>query len=229
MIEYTFTLADGEIYYFRVELERGQAALHAAKPPAPWTALNFRQCTNCPLRAEEHPYCPTALDLEAIAQRFSAIKSFEKACVEVKTPERTYTKHCDVQTGLRALLGLVMATSACPIASQLKALTHYHLPFASIEETLFRVVAAYLIKQYFVFQEGGEPDWDLTGLSQIYQDLMEVNVCFKGRLDEASTMDANLNAICSLNFLTVAVTSSLEDQLDKLKHRFGVAAARPGN
>jgi hypothetical protein len=121
---------------------------------------------------------------------------------------------------LRALLGLVMATSACPITSRLKALTYYHLPFASIEETLFRVVSAYLIKQYFALQTGAEPDWDLRGLNQFYQDLQEVNACFKGRLDSASAKDANLNAICSLNFLSVAVANSLEDELLRLKPRF---------
>jgi hypothetical protein len=172
------------------------------------------------LKASEHTHCPTALDFEAIAQRFSAIKSFERTTVEVRTAERIYTKHCDVQTGLRGLLGLVMATSACPISSQLKALAHFHLPFASIDETLFRVVSAYLIKQYFACRDGGEADWELAGLNQFYQDMQELNYCFKLRLDAASALDANLNAIVALNFLSVAVSSSLEDQLDKLKQRF---------
>jgi hypothetical protein len=132
-----------------------------------------------------------------------------------------YVKYCDVQTGLRALLGLVMATCACPVTSRLKALAYFHLPFANVEDTLFRVVAAYLVKQYFVHQAGGQPDLELTGLTQFYQDLQEVNLCFKGRLDAASEKDANLNAICSLNFLSVIVSSSLEDDLQRLKPRFG--------
>ena len=56
----------------------------------------------------------------------------------------------------------MMATSACPITSQLKALTHYHLPFASAEETLFRAVAAYLLNAGFaeVFSlAGGVAAW----------------------------------------------------------------------
>jgi hypothetical protein len=220
MITYIFTLQSGEVHRFQVHLDRDTAAADPLRPPAPWAALDFQKCTHCPLPSSGHAYCPTALDLEWIAHQFSTIKSFEKAKVEVQTPDRIYTKHCDVQTGLRALLGLIMATSACPISSQLKALAYYHLPFASIEETLFRVVSTFLIKQYFVHQSGGEPDWKLSGLDRFYQDLQEMNVCFKARLDAASAQDANLNAICSLNFLSVAVSSSLEDQLDRLKHRF---------
>jgi len=220
IITYTFTLQSGEVHQFDVHLERGMPPLEPPQPYAPWTRLEFQQCYNCPLKKERHPYCPTAVDLEQIAHRFSSIKSFEKACVEVRTPDRVYTKHCDVQTGLRALLGLIMATSACPISSQLKGLAHFHLPFASIEETLFRVVGAYLIKQYFVQQSGGTPDWNLSGLDRYYRDLQELNACFKGRLDAASDKDANLNAICSLNFLSIAVASGVEDQLDRLKPRF---------
>ncbi|WCJ58492.1 hypothetical protein NXS98_12255 [Fontisphaera persica] len=219
-ITYTFTLQSGEVHQFDVHLERGMPPAHPNRAYAPWTRLEFQQCTNCPLKSDRFPYCPTAVDLEQIAHRFSSIKSFEKARVEVRTPDRTYTKHCDVQTGLRALLGLIMATSACPISSQLKGLAHYHLPFASIEETLFRVVGAYLIKQYFVQQAGGQPDWTLASLDRYYRDLQELNTCFKGRLDAASDKDANLNAICSLNFLSIAVASGVEDQLDRLQPRF---------
>jgi hypothetical protein len=224
MIEYIFTLANQEEHRFTVDLERLPGSLNEAAP-AFWTDLGFQQCTNCPLKTSEHQHCPTALDIEAIASRFSAIKSFERVKVEVKTPERTYIKFCDAQTGLRALLGLVMATSACPITSGLKALAYYHLPFASIDETLFRVVSAYLIKQYFVFQDGGVPDWEMVELNQFYRDLQELNACFKVRLDSASEKDANLNAVCSLNFLSIAVADSLEGQLKRLRPRFsGVPA-----
>lgn len=224
MIEYTFTMDNGEVHSFQVELDQGATPSKTAPAPAPWTDLDFNKCTNCPLQAQQQPRCPAAVDVEAIAQKFSNIKSFEKVKVEVKTKERIYVKHCDAQTGLRALLGLVMANSACPIISQLKGLTHFHLPFATPDESLFRSASAYLIKQYFVHKAGGVPDWNLTGLGRLYEELQTVNGCFKQRLYEASTMDANLNAVCSLSFISTFVAYSLEEELEKLKPHF---AAEP--
>jgi hypothetical protein len=162
--------------------------------------------------------------LEQIATQFSDIISFEKARVEVHTPERTYTKDCDVQTGLRSLLGLVMATSACPILSQLKGLADSHLPFATLEETLFRTTGAYLIKQYFIYKGGNVPDWNMQGLDYFYKNLQTVNRGFKRRLDSAFTneKEAHLNAIGSLLYVSMGVTYSLEDNLSELKSVFDI-------
>lgn len=221
MIEYRFRMRSGEVHEFFVDVDRATPTVEPSPPPKAWTRLGFQQCANCPLDASQHPYCPAALDIEHIAHRFSDIPSFESVRVEVITPVRTYVKDCDAQMGLRALLGLVMASSACPIVSQLKGLTHFHLPFANLEETLFRVASAYLLKQYFIRKSGGHPDFALQGLSRLYQDLQTVNACFKARLDAASSMDANLNAVCSLNFLSALVSWSLDDALHGLERYFG--------
>ncbi|EDN68605.1 conserved hypothetical protein [Beggiatoa sp. PS] len=98
---------------------------------------------------------------------FKEILSSSVTEVRVITQEREYFKRCDAQTGLRALIGLVMATSACPILSKMRGMAYYHLPFASIDEIVFRVTSSYLLSQYYVYQEGKEPDWDLKDLKNI--------------------------------------------------------------
>lgn len=218
--EYVFTMGDGTTHHFKVEVDRPFAAQPPPAGHAAWTALPFKQCFNCPLDRDTVSHCPAALDFEDIASRFRDANALESVTVEVKTAERTYVKYCDVQTGLRALLGLVMATSACPITSQMKSLAYYHLPFATTEETLFRAVSAYLLKQYFIKKNGGEPDLQLAGLGRLYTDLGVVNHCFKSRLDAASQKDANINAINALNFQSAAVASSLEDALRALRPKF---------
>ena len=137
--------------------------------------------------------------------------------MEVTTPQRTFVKQTDVQTGLRGLMGLVMATSGCPVLSKLKGLARYHLPFANIEETTFRTVSLYLLRQYFVQRDGGTPDLALRGLLEFYDQLQELDQAFQNRLRAASTRDANLNAINSLFSLAAAVAMSLEDQLEELR------------
>ena len=137
--------------------------------------------------------------------------------MEVTTPERTYVKQCDVQTGLRALMGLVMATSGCPVLSKLKGLAHYHLPFATVEETTFRTVSLYLLRQYFVQRDGGVPDLALRGLLTYYEELQDLNQAFQNRLRAASARDANLNAINSLFSLAAVVAIALEENLETLR------------
>ena len=219
-IEYRFTLDDGATHKFVVDLDREFDATVDRARHAPWTKLAYRQCSNCPLRADQFQHCPVALDLEPIASQFANIISYEAVNVQVNAPERSYFKRCDVQTALRSLIGLVMATSACPILSRLKSLARSHLPFSTVEETLFRTTGAYLLGQYFVYKNGGEADLDLTGLDALYRELQTLNACFKTRIDSASHADANMNALGSLFALSMAVSFSLEDKLEELKEQF---------
>ena len=220
MIQYDFQLDNGASFKFEIDLLRtGTTTLSKAAASA-WTRLEFNQCSNCPLRPAEHSHCPVAVDVEKIVHQFKSLFSYEQALVQVTTPERVYSKRCDVQSGLRSLLGLVMSTSACPILSRLRGLAHYHLPFASPAETLFRTAGTYLLQQYFVFKAGGKPDLELRGLNELYDQLMIVNRCFKDRIDAASEKDANMNAIGQLFFLAMTVADSLEDQLVELKPLF---------
>jgi hypothetical protein len=219
MITYEFVIDGGLSHKFEVDLDR-VTGTGDGKPRPPWTLLTFNQCPNCPLSAGEHWHCPVALDLEEIVTRFRSLLSFEEATVNVYTAERNYSKRCDVQTGLRSLLGLVMATSGCTILARFRSMAYYHLPFANVEETLFRTVGSYLLKQYFVRKTGGVADLDLCGLAQFYDEVRKVSQAFKRRIDAASEKDANMNAIGTLILIGMAVSSSLEEQLEELQSRF---------
>jgi len=137
--------------------------------------------------------------------------------VEVRTEERLHSKRTDAQTALRSLMGLVMATGACPILSRLKGLARFHLPFASMEETIFRTAGAYLIQHFFIFRDGGTPDLELKGLNALYSDLQLVNRCFKERIDAASERDASMNAVASLVYLAMGVSFSLADKMGEMR------------
>lgn len=186
--------------------------------PAEWTRLEYNRCRNCPLKAQE--CCPVALDLQEVTEAFRDIISYSKARVRVTTPERIYEKHCDAQVGLKSLLGLIMASSDCPILSQLRPMARYHLPFATIEETIYRTAGAYLLKQYYISQISGEPDMDLTGLENLYRSLQIVNTDFLQRIRSASNQDANLNAISTLFALSAMVSMTLKEQLEEIKPLF---------
>jgi hypothetical protein len=216
-IAYVFTMADGRCFQFEVHPDRPSAEQPAGLAEAEWTRLSFHQCPGCPLDVAQHRHCPAALDLQAIATAFRDLLSYEQTRVEVTTPERTFVKQCDVQTGLRGLMGLVMATSGCPVLSKLRGIAHYHLPFATVEETTFRTVALYLLRQYFVHRDGGTPDLALRGLLEYYDQLQDLDSAFQNRLRAASVRDANLNAINALFSLAAAVAFSVEEHLETLR------------
>jgi len=219
MITYEFAIDGGQSHKFQVDLDRVPGAGRGSARP-PWTLLTFNQCPKCPLSATEHSHCPVALDLEEIVTRFRGLLSFQEVTVNVHTAERSFSKRCDVQTGLRSLLGLVMATSGCPILGRFRSMAYYHLPFANVEETLFRTVGSYLLKQYFVRKAGGEADLELRGLARFYDEVQEVSQAFKERVDAASEKDANMNAIGTLILLGMVVSSSLDEQLRELQAQF---------
>ena len=221
MIKYRFNLARSEPVEFEVDLDSRQYHSSRTRPPAEWTKLSHSQCRNCPLEQADNQYCPAALYIERAAERFTKVVSYEEVEVEVQTPNRTYTKKCDAQSGLQSLIGLLMASSACPITARLKGLAAFHLPFASPEETLFRSVGAHLIKQYFRKRRGLNVDLDLHDLDELYSDLEIVNESFMKRIQSASERDCNLNAVYALMALGLSVRFSLEDQLSELEAQFG--------
>ncbi len=216
-IDYAFKLDDGQWHEFEVDTERVQPELPVGTTTPFWTKLNFHKCTNCPLSESEHQHCPAAVDAQMITEAFRNMLSTQEVTVEVRTPDRTYVKRTDSQTALRGLFGLVMATSGCPVLSRFKGLARTHLPFATMEETILRAAGAYLINQFLVYKEGGQPDWDLTGLNGFYEEIQQVNQCFKGRIDAASQQDANMNALGSLVYLAMGVSFSLEDRLAEIR------------
>ncbi|MDM8547709.1 hypothetical protein QUF61_14550 [Candidatus Venteria ishoeyi] len=220
-LEYTFHISDSRQLQYRIAFDRSasQKEKEATNYPA-WTELEFQKCSNCPLNREQHPHCPVALDAYEIILGFAEILSFKEMDVMVKTTERTYSKTCDAQTGLRSLIGFVMATSACPVLSPLRGLARYHLPFASLEEILFRVTSAYLVKQYFIHKDGGEADLSLTGLKAEFQEIQKVNYDFLQRITAAGDADSNLDVLSTLFSIASLISLNLDEHLDKLRPLF---------
>ncbi len=220
MIDYHFTFDDGLELTYRVDPERQYDPRLDVEHAPEWTRLENNRCTNCPLNAQEHTHCPAAVDLDRVARDFQHLPSFTKAWVKVTTPEREYVKRASLEEGVRALMGLIMATCACPIFSELKANAHNHLPFASQEEFIIRAASIYLLKQYFIMREGGEPDWELRGLVRMNERLQLVNHAFWQRVIAAFQNDSNSKALLSFFNMSSSMTSSMDAQMAKIRSIF---------
>ena len=216
-VEYRITLDDEHAFNYKIELERDrlttaqQTELHA------WTRLEHQQCSNCPLGKERYSHCPAAADLQAVVEDFRGLPAFKKALVHVRTNEREYSKMVNLEEGLRSLLGVIMATSACPILAQLKPMANNHLPFASSSEFTLRTISMYLMRELFNERDGKEPDWALTGLTEDFKALQLVNQALWHRIHDACAGDTNLKAFLSFFSMASSMTYSLETQLQKIR------------
>jgi len=215
---YQVQLHDGTVRHYEVDTNRSyNVAEHNAREYPEWTRLENQQCHNCPLDAEEHRYCPAALEFEEIASHFANAVSIERVDVWVNTESRGYFKNTDIQTMLKSLYGLIMASGACPILSRMKSLAHHHLPFATLEETVHRLIGNYLITQYLHQHDGtAEPDWELKGVEQLYSELKVVNLALMKRIRQASKEDASVNAMQTFVSISSIVEMGVEDVINKM-------------
>lgn len=225
-IQYRFDIEDNSLQY-EVDVDR-EFDFQASRDDIPdWAILKHNQCPNCPLTVKDCQYCPAAVDLAAVVTDFQRLPAAKTARVRVTTPERDYEKETALEEGLRSLMGLIMATSACPILHQLKPNARNHLPFASQDDFIIRSTALYLLKQYFNYREGKRPDWELQGLISLNQELQALNEALWGRVKAACEGDSNLKALLSFLDMSSSVSFSLESQLQKVKPLMMDAAESP--
>lgn len=224
-IEYLLTLPNGEEKRHVVQLDRSTKALRP-KPVDPlpeWTRLGFHQCPNCPLDPAVHSRCPVAVGLVEVVESFKNSVSHDVADVVVTTPNRNYEKRVSLQMVVSSLMGLHMASAGCPILDKLRPMVSTHLPFATLEETLYRTVSMYLLAQYFRWKNGLEPDWQMQDLVSTCDDLTMVNIAFGKRILNINTADASLNALASLDcFAGMTGLSISQDFLEEIEPLFGV-------
>ena len=220
---YKFTLSDGNIKEFDVELDSETLSLTGKKKRSypEWTRLPYHKCPNCPLSDAQHRQCPIAANLVDLVEFFKNSISHDEVDIEITTEARRYVKRTALQSGISSLIGIHMVTSGCPVMDKLRPMVRTHLPFATGEETMYRVLSMYLLAQYFLYKEGQRPDWDLKNLAEIYEAIQTVNKSFCQRLSGIHIKDASLNAVAQLDNFADITSFSLEiNRLDQIKRLF---------
>ncbi len=232
-IRYLFTLPDGRVqqYRFDVDPESLEHVDNAGDRHPDWTRLGFQQCSHCPLSADHHPYCPVALGLQDIMVPMGALVSFQEIKVEAITRERHVVMTVSAQHAISSVMGLAVALSACPHTAFLKPMARFHLPLATVEETMFRAVSVYLTAQHFRRIDGLTVDDALLGLDHIYRNLSILNEAQARRLraavSEAAFKDAGLNALIILDTFAQTLPMVLEDGLAVLRPSFEPFLSNP--
>jgi len=178
---------------------------------AEWIRLGCHQCPGCSLAAAQHPYCPVARNLAQVLPKFVNDLSYTTVLARVTTANRVMEKKGPLETCVSSIMGLIMATSGCPVLDVLKPMAFTHLPFANEDETMFRAVSSYLIGQYIRMLNGMKPDWDVKNLGALYKGISALNAEFTERLRSMKGKDANVTALISLDLFAQFGTFALPE------------------
>lgn len=220
---YVFRFADGNIKQFDINLDAKtlnyMPAIKLTAPPE-WARLDYYRCQNCSLDETKYEFCPIAFNIAEVVSVFKDSSSYENAYVQVMTMARDISKNTTIQEGITSLLGIYMVTSGCPVMEKLKPLVRYHLPFATLEESVYRVVSMYLLVQYFLKKKGRKPDWDLKKLSEIYENIRLINAGIAERLKNAAKKDATITAVANLDYLASLLPFLINDTFNNIEESF---------
>jgi hypothetical protein len=208
---YLFRLESGAEHRFEVEFDRPPAGGDLPE----WTRLEVDKCPHCPLADAPGARCPAAADLVPLVEKFSALSSIDRIDVLVVTPQYEARKHTDTQTALSALMGLILATGACPILGRMRPLAQTHRPFATPTEMVYRIVSMHLLGCLL----RGEPV-GLDGLGRFFSDIDRLNHAFSGRLNRALQRDAGINALLALHSRSMLASLSIEPEMENIRTWF---------
>ena len=216
---YIFDFQNRDSVAFTVALDDLSRYLHAgtAVPPE-WSRLSSYQCAPCTLTADRHPFCPVARNIAELVTAFKDLTSHMRCVVSCSSAERMVTKDTTVQEGLASILGLLMATSGCPVLDFFRPMARFHLPFSTVDESIFRVVAMYLLRQYY--RKGAQNADPLAEIRTHYAQVKQVNAGLLDRIRHISALDADKNAIVTLASLSQILEMEIDTNLESLQHLF---------
>ncbi len=218
-ITYAFTLPDGKNERFDLRFDQRTTELIQEVPKRLpfWTELSYEQCSHCPFTVQEQPRCPVAVNLVPAVAHFDQFMSFEKVTVEVISAERHVVQKTSAQEGLSSLMGLLIAGSHCPHTHFFKPMAHFHLPFASKDETMWRAAATYLLGSYFSENGVGKGRLNLNGLIALYNDITRLNDAMVQRLRAVAVKDSAVNALVHLDVFAKFLMPPLKESLAHTK------------
>lgn len=220
LITYQLTSPDGRTRTFelRFDPDSFELDLPETQQPPPWAKLDHQQCHHCPLNTADTEFCPLAASINPLVEFARDLPSYDAMVVDVTTHERTYRMETTAQRAISSLMGLIIPASGCPLTECLRPLARFHVPNASQEETMARVMSFYMLSTYLANKDAKRPnDVDFGKLKRIYNDLHTINRYMAERLKHVCAADSTLNAIVILDTFTMFLPLEIDDSLKQVK------------
>ncbi|MDF1577612.1 MAG: hypothetical protein RQ753_04415 [Desulfurivibrionaceae bacterium] len=221
-ITYNISWQQGGKAHFNLDLDENSLVL-LNKPAAElpdWTDLDYCRCMNCPLNSATTPRCPAATSFVPVVNQFSSVSPKLDTEVETIIADRRITQRAPAQRAISSVIGVLFASSGCPRTVYFRPMVRYHIPLSNENETMMRAASMYTLSQYFKFKEGEQPDLELRGLKNIYEELQIVNRTMAERLQAADGTDTSVNAMILLDMYAHTMPYQIEDSLKNLQYLF---------
>jgi len=185
------------------------------KNSAVWTTTAFHHCDGC----INNEHCPLALSLQDPIEKLKHLDPHQTTHINVYTEERNYQKETTIQEALGSLYGLIIARSGCHEFNILRDLSWFHLPFATMEESLLRFAGRYLLHCH------ADKEYQLDGqaitdqIKAMFENFHHANNCIVSRLNKAEVEGVNLpfNAVTQLDSLGGLVLAAFENHSTTLQ------------
>ena len=221
-IRVAYTLKSDDVD-FSIELLFDRNDFSLKKTPSDnreWTRLSFHKCSHCPLSEEQFLHCPLASAIDDVIMQLHSVLSHDSIHATATFRNRTVSAEITVQEAVGSLFGLIIPTSGCPHTVFFRPLCRFHLPFANVEERVFRATSMFLLAQYFFNRKNGAIPFDLSRLDTIYGNVHKVNKYICRRLRDICQTDFSVNAIVILDMVTLAIHSAIKHDLKEFKPYF---------
>ena len=222
LIIYDLRCSDGFDKQFKIRLDPHTFTIipFDMRSEPRWTTLSYEQCNCCTLDAATREHCPIAVNISEIAEEFKDRTSTEECKVRCRTPERVYLKMTNLMEAITSIFGIIMATSGCPVLDVFRPMARFHLPFSTGEETTFRAVSLFLLRDYFGNDTRNSPTDALKTLENHYAQVKQVNEGLYARITSISSEDADKNAIVMLHSLSQLLCMEASCNLNSLAYLF---------
>jgi len=218
---YTFIFTDKGQFSFSVTDEPIMQGCQTSPDYHPdWTLLACHQCAPCTLQASAKATCPIACRIAGLVTAFKDITSSTPCTVSCHSDQRTVSKETVVQEGLASILGLLMATSGCPVMDFFRPLARFHLPFASVEESIFRIAATYMLQQFYRQESASKNNCSLDEIKDHYARVKQVNTGILKRIRGITAQDADKNGLVTLASLGQILEFESAGKFESLQYLF---------
>lgn len=186
-----------------------------------WVERKKFGCTEQGCKLASDDKCPIAIVVNRLMNNFRGIYSTEEVYIEFTSIERKSIKTTSIQTAVGSISGILMAASGCPILGKLKPLLRFHLPFASLEETEYRIFSMFILGQFLAVRKGLITKIDLAELKKLYESIQNINRVAAKKIQEVESADATINGLVILDMFALNVTFNLEtDDFSELENLF---------
>jgi hypothetical protein len=211
-VNYRIERKTGEVLDFDLRLDEHGLLEDLPDTGPEWTRIDGNRCLGCKSLCK---YCRASIAIVPVVEACLTIDSLEVVHTRVTMGQRITEVRGPISQPIASLMGLCMAASGCSTTAPFRAMAVYHLPFATLEETVIRAAGFALLGHWAHGTLADENPF--ARLTEAWSELEEMNMRIGRRLQSCCETDATLNGLINLDMFAKSGGFGLESALKALR------------